>query len=86
MKQLVNGNSRMTKPLGSTAITAASTLLQACPSLCDASILSALQFPACAFLFASSRQVPAVQRESPDQAHAASMPGAIWSVSRLLPD
>ena len=61
-------------------------LLQACPPLCNALILSALQFPACAFLFASLRQVPAVQRESLDQAQATSMPDTVWSVNRFLPN
>ena len=42
--------------------------------------------PLVPFSYASRRQVPAVQRESPDQAHATSMPGAAWTVSRHPPD
>jgi len=43
-------------------------------------------FLACAFLLTSLRQVPAVPRQSQDQAHATSMPGAAWPVSRYPPD
>jgi hypothetical protein len=42
-------------------------------------------FPLVPFSYTSRRQVPAVQRESPDQAHATSMPGAAWTVSRHPP-
>ena len=76
----------MAKLLRSLTITVSSTLLQACPPLCNALIISASQFPACAFLFSSSRQVPAVPHEGPVQDHASSMPGAAWSVNRLLPN
>lgn len=76
----------MAKLLRSITITATSTLLQACPPLCDALIISASQFPVCAFLFTSSRQVPAVPHEGPVQDHASSMPGAVWSVNRSLPN
>ena len=72
--------------LRSITITATSTLLQACPPLCNASIISASQFLVCAFLFSSLRQVPAVPHKGPVQDHASSMPGAVWSVNRLLPN
>ncbi|WP_250121625.1 hypothetical protein [Chroococcidiopsis sp. CCMEE 29] len=76
----------MTKPLRSTTITVVSTLLRACLPLGDASILLALRVCACTVLLSSSPQVPAIQRESPDQAHATSMPGAVWSVNRFPPN
>jgi hypothetical protein len=41
---------------------------------------------ACTVLLSSSPQVPAIQRESPDQAHATSMPGVVWPVNRFLPN
>ena len=39
-------------------------------------------YPLVPFSYTSRQQVPAVQHESPDQAHATSMPGAAWTVSR----
>lgn len=42
--------------------------------------------PLVPFSCTSRRQVPAVQHESPDQAHATSMPGAAWTVNRHPPD
>ncbi len=41
---------------------------------------------ACTVLLSSSPQVPTIQRESPDQAHATSMPGVVWPVNRFLPN
>jgi len=43
------------------------------------------EFPLVPFSYTSRRQVPAVQHESQDQAHATSMPGAAWPVSRHPP-
>ena len=45
-----------------------------------------LAFPAWAFRLASPPKVPAVQRKSLKQDRAASMPDAVWPVSRHRPD
>src|SRR5262245_20166997 len=44
-----------------------------------------LAFRACAFPFASQPKVPAVQRRSPNQAGAASMPDVAWPIGRHPP-
>jgi len=75
----------MTPPLRSSAITAVSTLLRAAPSLGGASLLSASP-RACAFRLPSPPKVPAVQRKSLKQDRAASMPDAVWPVSRCRPN
>jgi len=45
-----------------------------------------LAFEACAFRLPSPPKVPAVQRKSLKQDRAASMPDAVWPVSRFRPD
>ena len=42
--------------------------------------------PLVPFSYTSRRQVPAVPHESPDQAHATSMPDVVWPVGRYPPD
>ena len=74
----------MTPSLRSSAIAAVSTLPRTAPSFDGASLLLVgLAFRAWAFRLASPPKVPAVQRKSLRQDRAAaSMPDAVWPVSR----
>jgi hypothetical protein len=73
----------MAKPLRSTTITAASTLLRTCPPLFSISILLALQVRCLCRSLCTAKQVPSVQRKSPEQDHATSMPDAVQPVNRF---
>jgi hypothetical protein len=74
----------MTQPLRSIRFWRTSSLLRVAPSLCPASVLSSLwvhHLDFSLFIGAAGSHVP---HESPDHAHAASMPDATRAVSRLL--
>jgi hypothetical protein len=86
----------MSRPLGSTLITRASSLLRAGPPACSAMVLNVSQFllldalPVINGTTATGDRIgthlPTFRAEAADQARVASMPDTVWPVAGLPPD